>query len=101
MKQRAGCQNYLDDKLGRRTKFTRMLSQSKMNPWNPSSHTIKNFTSNAGLKYFCTNFLEPHDCSSAEEEIKKLLTRVTYEAAVKDKLLLIPAYTSILKVGLL
>ncbi|XP_044756444.1 anaphase-promoting complex subunit 1 isoform X2 [Coccinella septempunctata] len=97
VKQRAGCQSYLQDKLDHHSQFARMLSQSNITPWNPSPYTIKNFTSNEGLKLFCVNFLEPCDCSEGERQIKNFLTRVTYEAAVRDKLVIIPAYTAIVK----
>ncbi|KAK9884562.1 hypothetical protein WA026_007405 [Henosepilachna vigintioctopunctata] len=97
VKQRAGCLSYIVDKFGYHSQFARTLTQSMVSPWNPSSSSIKNFTSNQSVKYFCDNFLSYDATEFKECNLKKLFTKITYDAVVMDKLIVLPAFAAIRK----
>ncbi|KAL3278076.1 hypothetical protein HHI36_013420 [Cryptolaemus montrouzieri] len=97
VKQRAGCLSYVIDKFGYHSEFARTLTQSKVSPWNPSSYSIKNFSSNESVKHFCDNFLAYDGKEPKENNIKKLFTKITYDAVVLDKLVALPAFAAIRK----
>lgn len=102
MKQRAGCLNYVIDKFGYRSQLARTLTHSKVIPWDPLPNSIILFTSDKTVKSFCTNFLmnEQKDLSLEEVKLKQSLCRITYDAVVKDKLIVIVIFLAIVKVGI-
>ncbi|XP_045465674.1 anaphase-promoting complex subunit 1 isoform X2 [Harmonia axyridis] len=98
VKQRAGSQSYIDDRHGHHNQLANVLCHFRMSQWTPSLYSIKNFSPNERLELFYNLFLEKNDFASEEKEIVKLLTRITYEAAILDKLMLIPAYSTVVKI---
>lgn len=100
VKQRAGCLNYVADKFGYRSQLARTLTQSKVIPWDPSPSSIITFTSDKSVKLFCKHFLknEKNDLSFTEVKLKQALCRITYDAVVKDKLIVIVIFLAIVKV---
>ncbi|KAF5273421.1 hypothetical protein FQA39_LY07438 [Lamprigera yunnana] len=101
VKQRAGCLSYVEDKFGYRTELARTLTHSKTIPWNPPPKAITSFSSEATIKYFSDNFLNPNlNYDRSEEECKflKMLTRGTYECVVKDKETILPTLIALIKI---
>lgn len=103
MKQRAGCLSYMEDKLGYHSELARTLTQSECVPWDPPAKAIISFTSESTLRNFCDNYLTPgHRIGCHEEErLQQVLTRVTYDLVVKDKLVAIPIFAALFKVACL
>nr|CAH7720171.1 unnamed protein product [Callosobruchus chinensis] len=95
VKQRAGCLSYLSDKFGYHSQLARTLTHSEVVPWNPSPNSIIYFTSDKSVKLFCKHLLLDHTgeilCEN-EERLRRCLTKVTYDAVVKDKLIVIAVY---------
>lgn len=100
VKQRAGCLSYIEDKLGYQSELARTLTQSESVPWDPPAKAIIAFTSESTLKNFCENYLAPGNVnvSDTEERLQQILTRITYDCVVKDKLIAIPIFANFLKV---
>lgn len=103
VKQRAGCLSYVVDKFGYRSQLARTLTHSKVVPWDPSPSSIIVFTSDKSIKLFCKYFLknEKTNLSFAEMKLKQALCTITYDAVVKDKLIVIVVFLSIIKVSML
>lgn len=101
MKQRAGCLSYMEDKLGYHSELARTLTESETIPWDPPAKAIVSFMSESTLRNFCDNYLTPGSKSGGVEEqrLQKILTRVTYECVVKDKLVVIPIFAALFKVN--
>lgn len=99
MKQRAGCLSYTEDKLGYHSRLARTLTQSESIPWDPPSKAIISFTSESMLRNFCDNYLTcgKETASKSERKQLQILTRITYECVIKDKLVAIPIFTALLK----
>ncbi|CAH1966637.1 unnamed protein product [Acanthoscelides obtectus] len=95
VKQRAGCLSYISDKFGYHSQLARTLTHSEVVPWNPSPNSIIYFTSDKSIKLFCKHLLLDHAgeilCEN-EQRLKRVLTKITYDAVVKDKLVVIPVY---------
>lgn len=102
VKQRAGCLSYVVDKFGYRSQLARTLTHSKVVPWDPSPSSVITFTSDKSIKLFCKHFLktDKNDLSANEVKLKQGLCRVTYDAVVKDKLIVIVVFLSIIKVSI-
>ncbi|KAF5270424.1 hypothetical protein FQR65_LT05612 [Abscondita terminalis] len=101
VKQRAGCLSYVEDKFGYRTELARTLTHSKTIPWNPPPKAITSFSSNAVVRYFSDNFLNPNlNCDSGENESKflKMITRATYECVIKDKETILSNIIALIKI---
>lgn len=100
VKQRAGCLSYMEDKLGYHSELARTLTQSESIPWDPPAKAIISFSSESTLRNFCDNYFTPGNktASREEERLQQILTRVTYDCVVKDKLVAIPIFTVLLKV---
>lgn len=100
MKQRAGCLSYMEDKLGYHSELARTLTQSESIPWDPPAKAIISFSSESTLRNFCDNYFTSGNkaAGQAEERLQQILTRVTYDCVVKDKLVAIPIFTALLKV---
>ncbi|EEZ99272.2 anaphase-promoting complex subunit 1 [Tribolium castaneum] len=98
VKQRAGCLSYIADKLGYHSQLAKTLTQSETVPWNPSSSSILSFTHDQAIKYFCDHFLSTDKLSPQELKLTRMLTKATYDAVVKDKLVVIPVISFLLKV---
>lgn len=98
VKQRAGCLSYIVDKLGYHSQLAKTLTQSETVPWNPSSASIVSFTHDQAIKYFCDHFLTTDKLSPEELKLIQVLTKVTYDAVVKDKLIIVPVISFLLKV---
>lgn len=103
VKQRAGCLSYIEDKLGYHSELARTLTQSESVPWDPPAKAIVSFTSESTLRNFCDNYLTPGNKkgTSDEERLQQILTRVTYDCVVKDKLVAIPIFAALFKVSYL
>lgn len=101
VKQRAGCLSYVVDKFGYRSQLARTLTHSKVVPWDPSPSSVIVFTSDKTIKLFCKNFLknEKSNLNITEVKLKQALCRITYDAVVKDKLIVIVVFLSIYKVS--
>lgn len=101
VKQRAGCLSYMEDKLGYHSQLARTLTQSETIPWDPPSTAIVSFTSESTLRHFCDNYLTPgvHGSSNIEARLQQMLTRVTYDCVIKEKLVVIPIITTLIKVS--
>lgn len=71
-----------------------------MVPWDPPFSSIINFTSDESIKKFCESVLniDKTKASYFEQRVVQLLTKATYEAVVKDKLMVIVVMVSLLKV---
>ncbi|XP_063911869.1 anaphase-promoting complex subunit 1 isoform X2 [Zophobas morio] len=100
VKQRAGCLSYLADKLGYHSQLAKTLTQSEMVPWDPPASSIVSFTHDQAIKFFCDHFLAVDNEQSTAEElrVRKILTKATYDAVVKDKLIIVPVISFLLKV---
>lgn len=101
VKQRAGCLSYMEDKLGYHSEMARTLTESETIPWDPLAKAIVSFTSESTLRNFCDNYLTPGSKTGGvgEQSLQKILTRVTYECVVKDKLVVIPIFAALCKVN--
>lgn len=101
VKQRAGCLSYMEDKLGYHSELARTLTQSESVPWDPPAKAITSFTSESTLKFFCDNYLTPGNRTTTTDEkrLQQILTRVTYDCVVKDKLVAIPIFAALFKVN--
>lgn len=101
MKQRAGCLSYVIDKFGYRSQLAKTLTHSNIVPWDPLPSSIIVFTSDKSIKLFCKHFLknEKPNLSISEMQLKQALCRITYDAVVKDKLIVIMVFLSIVKVS--
>ncbi|XP_060532637.1 anaphase-promoting complex subunit 1 isoform X2 [Cylas formicarius] len=99
VKQRAGCLSYVADKLGYHSELARTLTHSALVPWDPSASSIVSFSSDYVVKNFCDAILasDPKRCGKSEERLAQTLTRVTYEAVVKDKLMIVPIFGNLVK----
>ncbi|KAJ8932971.1 hypothetical protein NQ314_014302 [Rhamnusium bicolor] len=99
VKQRAGCLSYIVDKFGYHSQLARTLTQSEVVPWDPSPSAIMSFTSDESIKLFCDHFLtiERSDMSPMEAKLRQMLSKITYDAVVKDKLIVILVFTSLVK----
>ncbi|KAJ8917136.1 hypothetical protein NQ315_012628 [Exocentrus adspersus] len=99
VKQRAGCLSYLVDKYGYHSQLARTLTQSEVVPWDPSPAAIMSFTSDESVKVFCDHFLTADVAvsTSLEAKLKQMLSKITYDAVVKDKLIVILVFTSLVK----
>ncbi|XP_074033388.1 anaphase promoting complex subunit 1 isoform X2 [Leptinotarsa decemlineata] len=99
VKQRAGCLSYLVDKFGYRSQLARTLTHSKVVPWDPSPTSITMFTSDKSIKLFCKHFLagDNIELSPAEGRLKQALLKVTYDAVVKDKLIVIVVFIAMFR----
>lgn len=101
VKQRAGCLSYMEDKLGYHSELARTLTQSESVPWDPPAKAIVSFTSESTIRNFCDNYLtrcaNKNACLS-EEHLQQILTRITYDCVVKDKLVAIPIFAALFKV---
>lgn len=101
VKQRAGCLSYIVDKFGYHSQLARTLTQSEVVPWDPSPSAIMSFTSDESIKLFCDHFLAtdvPGLCM-AEARLKQMLSKITYDAVIKDKLIVILIFTYLVKVS--
>lgn len=101
MKQRAGCLSYIVDKFGYHSQLASTLTQSEVVPWDPSPSAIMSFTSDKSIKLFCDHFLAtdmPGLCMT-EAKLKQLFSKITYDAVVKDKLIMILVFTSLVTVS--
>ncbi|KAG5893112.1 hypothetical protein JTB14_019316 [Gonioctena quinquepunctata] len=99
VKQRAGCLSYLVDKFGYHSQLARTLTHSEIVPWDPSPNSITMFTSDKPIKLFCKHFLasEKTNSSPLEGKLKQALSKITYDAVVKDKLIVIIVFISLVK----
>ncbi|XP_050315622.1 anaphase-promoting complex subunit 1 [Anthonomus grandis grandis] len=99
VKQRAGCLSYLSDKFGYHSELARTLTHSKVVPWDPPFSSIVNFTSEESIKKFCECVLnlDKSKASITEQRVVQLLTRTTYDAVVKDKLMVIVVMIALVK----
>ncbi|XP_044258257.1 anaphase-promoting complex subunit 1 [Tribolium madens] len=98
VKQKAGCLSYIADKLGYHSQLAKTLTQSETVPWNPSPSSIVSFTHDQAIKYFCDHFLSTDKLNAEELKLTRMLTKVTYDAVVKDKLVIVPVISFLLKV---
>lgn len=99
VQQRVGCLNYIQDKFGYISDLAHTISQSSSMPWDPPADAITTFTSDCTIKHFCDYYNTIlKESNSLEEELRQMLTRVTYECVVKDKLFVLPIFASLLKV---
>lgn len=91
----------MEDKLGYHSELARTLTQSESVPWDSPAKAIVSFTSESTLRNFCDNFLTAGNQSARkdEERLQQILTRVTYDCVVKDKLIVIPIFAVLLKVS--
>lgn len=103
VKQRVGCLSYIEDKLGYRSQLARTLTQSDTVPWVPPAKSIVLFTSECTMRNFCDNYLIPGEVKASPQELRlqQILTRVTYECVIKDKLPVIIIFATLLKVCIL
>ncbi|KAF7270472.1 hypothetical protein GWI33_016577 [Rhynchophorus ferrugineus] len=99
VKQRAGCLSYLTDKFGYHSELARTLTQSKVVPWDPPSNSVINFTSDESVRNFCELILavDKGKTSYMERKMVQLMTRITYDAVVKDKVMMISIMAALLK----
>ncbi|CAG9853978.1 unnamed protein product [Phyllotreta striolata] len=100
VKQRAGCLSYILDKFGYRSQLARTLTHSAIVPWDPSPTSITLFTSDQCVKLFCEHFLgcdKSKETTALEARLKQCLTKITYDAVVHDKLIVIVVFISMLK----
>ncbi|XP_056632382.1 anaphase-promoting complex subunit 1 isoform X1 [Diorhabda sublineata] len=101
VKQRAGCLSYILDKFGYRSQLARTLTHSLVVPWDPSPSSITLFTSDKSVKLFCRYFLSSDNATESsllEASLKQTLSKITYDAVVKDKLIVIVVYIALVKV---
>lgn len=100
VKQRAGCLSYIADKFGYHSQLARTLTHSGVVPWDPSPNSVIHFTSDKSIKLFCKHFLvsEKVDYNNQEAKLRQALTKITYDAVVKDKIIIIVVFMSLLKV---
>jgi anaphase-promoting complex subunit 1 len=100
VKQRAGCLSYVVDKLGYHSQLAKTLTESEMVPWDPPSSSIVSFTHDKSIKVFCDHFLNLENQQSTTEEMQivQMLTKITYDAVVRDKLIIVPVISFLLKV---
>lgn len=102
VKQRAGCLSHTEDKYGYRSELARTLTQSEIIPWDPAPSNIISFSSDKQIKLFCDHFLTiesstENNNDANEKHLCQMLTKLTYDAVTKDKQILIPIYTSLIK----
>ncbi|CAG9815252.1 unnamed protein product, partial [Phaedon cochleariae] len=102
VKQRAGCLSYLADKFGYRSQLARTLTHSEVVPWDPSAASIATFTSDKAIRLFCRNFIKggeegKGEVSPLERRLKQALSKITYDAVVKDKLVVIVVFMALIK----
>lgn len=88
------------DKLGYHSQLAKTLTESEMVPWDPPSSSIVSFTHDKSIKVFCDHFLNLENQQSTTEEMQivQMLTKVTYDAVVRDKLIIVPVISFLLKV---
>ncbi|CAG9837359.1 unnamed protein product [Diabrotica balteata] len=102
VKQRAGCLSYILDKFGYRSQLARTLTHSMVTPWDPSpTSTITWFTSDKSIKLFCKHFLttdKSTESSAVEARLRQALSKITYDAVVKDKLIVIVIFIALVKI---
>lgn len=101
VKQRAGCLSYILDKFGYHSQLARTLTHSTVVPWDPSPTSITLFTSDKCVKLFCKHFLtgdKSKETSTVEGRLKQCLSKITYDAVVKDKLIVIVVFIALVKV---
>ncbi|XP_050510831.1 anaphase-promoting complex subunit 1 [Diabrotica virgifera virgifera] len=102
VKQRAGCLSYILDKFGYRSQLARTLTHSMVTPWDPSpTSTITWFTSDKSIKLFCKHFLttdKSTESSAVEARLRQALSKITYDAVVKDKLIVIVIFIALFKI---
>lgn len=71
-------------------------------PWDPDPKEIVSFTSDCTIRYFCEQYLcKLKNCNESEEKLRKMLTGITYDCVVKDKLFLLPIIANLFKVLLI
>ncbi|XP_030754835.1 anaphase-promoting complex subunit 1 [Sitophilus oryzae] len=99
VKQRAGCLSYVTDKFGHHSDLARTLTQSKVIPWDPPSNSVISFTSDESVRNFCESVLniDRTKASYMEKKMVQLLTRMTYDAVVKDRVIIIDIMIALLK----
>ncbi|CAH0559464.1 unnamed protein product [Brassicogethes aeneus] len=99
VKQRAGCLSYIMDRFGYQSHLARTLTQSGIVPWDPTPDSISSFTSEKMIKYFCDHFLKlkRKNFHLQEQKLKQKLIKVTYDAVIKDKLIIIYVFATLFK----
>lgn len=95
---RAGCLSYTVDKLGYHSQLAKTLTESKIVPWDPPHSAINSFTHDFSIKYFCDSFLCPEKIANDEDKLTQFLTKITYDAVIKDKLIMVPVVLFLIKV---
>lgn len=95
---RAGCLSYVVDKLGYHSQLAKTLTESKVVPWDSPQSAINSFTHDSSIKYFCDSFLCPDKIDNDEDKLIQFLTKITYDAVIKDKLIMVPVVTFLIKV---
>lgn len=89
------------DKLGYHSQLARTLTQSGVVPWDPTPASIRSFTSDETIKHFCDHFfINPRSESEYQKQVifRQRLMRVTYDAVIKDKLVIVYVLAAIFKV---
>lgn len=86
------------DKLGYHSQLAKTLTESKVVPWDPPHSAIQSFTHNLSIKKFCHSFLSPDKIWSPEDKLTQFLTKITYDAVIKDKLIMVPVVSFLMKV---
>lgn len=97
---RAGCVSYAEDKYGLRSDLANSIKELQAMPWDPHSEDIVLFTADYTIRYFCEQYLDSlKNCGVSEEKLRQILTAVTYDCVVKDKLFLLPILVDLFKVS--
>lgn len=97
---RAGCVSYIEDKYGFRSDLANSIKESQTMPWDPQSKDIVSFTADNTIRYFCEQYLDKlTGCNESEEKLRQIMTTITYDCVVKDKLFLLPILCDLFKVN--